>query len=1133
MPRTLYALLVGIDQYPASVSSLAGCVNDVTAFHEWLKGRATGGEFELEPRLLLDEQATRQNIIDGFRKHLGKAKARDVVLFYYSGHGSQEKAPEEFKALELDEMDETLVCWDSREPGGWDLADKELGVLLSEVAAKGAHVVVILDSCHSGSATRDVQPQLAVRWTARDDRPRPLDSFLFKLDQVNLSRVIPDRNANPSGWLALPEGKHVLLAACQSHERAREYSAEGKTWGAFSYFLRTTLAACKGVLSYRSLYSLTRARVRAGVPAQSPQLESGAGADLDEPFLGGAVLPRNPAYSVAYSQIDAAWTLDAGLIHGIPDPYWSGSATVALFPADVPPEGLRQLDQALALAEISQAEPQHSLLSVTQGEDKLDPTQAYQAVLASLPLPAVGVRLLGEAAGLALARQALAAAGPSGGPSLYVREDDANPQLLLQAQEGQYTIAHPADGSPMTARLPGYTAENARLAVQRLEHIARWQRTVDLQNPAAGLAPDAVRFEILDANEQPLPPDKLTFSYRFENGRWLQPHYIIYLKNQSDAPLFCGLLGLWESYAIEVLDPRQPVVRLEPGQEKKLTVDANVPDEVWKQGITERQDIIKLLACSEEFDARLLEQGRLETPRSAMRSARAVPRSALGQLMSRVQTREGSAQGASTYSDWTTSQVALTIRRPLDTYAVPRSGTEGARLGSGVTLLPHPSLEAKVRLGTIPPAGRDLSGAGLPPALQALGPGVQPYAFQLTRSIEPPANMLELSGVADRSAVTPETPLSLLVDTPLNPGEHVLAFGHDGEFYLPLGAIHNVQVDGMNKSRLDVQRLPAPTSLGSRDVAGAIRIYLQKVVGQPLGVPYTYPALTLATVGPDKKVQYEANPATIRQRVAAAKRLTLFVHGITGDSRGMVASSTNYLPADEPVLALDFESINTSVQDTAKALKQRLEEVGLAAGHDKQLRVVAHSLGGIVVRWLIEQEGGDKIVQKAVILGTPHAGTPWSTVQQYATIGLGLLLNSLTAVAWPLSAVSFLLGAFEKLDVTLDQVQGGSDLLKTLGSGRDPHIPYTLVAGSTALKKSLQKPEEQARFGKFMLKLGYAGANVIAFFGQPNDIAVGVASALAVSQARDPAPQQVTVPCDHMTFFSSPAGLYARAKELK
>jgi hypothetical protein len=662
---------------------------------------------------------------------------------------------------------------------------------------------------------------------------------------------------------------------------------------------------------------------------------------------------------------------------------------------------------------------------------------------------------------------------------------------------------------------------------------------VDLQNPAAGLAPDAVRFEILDANEQPLPPDKLAFSYRFENGRWLQPRYIIYLKNQSDVALHCGLLGLWESYAIQVLDPRQPVVRLEPGQEKKLPIEASVPEDVWKQGITERQDIIKLVACTEEFDAHLLEQGRLETPRSAMRSAGPVPQSALGQLMSRIQTREGSAQGARTYSDWTTAQVALTVSRPLDTYAVPRSGMEGTRLGSGVTLLPHPALEGRVRLGSTPPASRDLAGPGLPPALRELGPGVQPYAFQLTRSIEPPANMLELSGVADLAAVTPETPLSLLVDTPLNPGEHVLAFGHDGEFYLPLGAIYNVQVSGERKARLDVQRLPPPTSLGSRDVAGAIRIYLQKVVGQPLGIPYTYPALTLAqvgvppAVGADKKVQYDNNLATIRQRVAAAKRLTLFVHGITGDTRGMARSGPNYLPADEPLLAFDFESISTSVQDTAKTLKQRLEEIGLAAGHDKQLRIVAHSLGGIITRWLIEQEGGDKIVQKAVILGSPHAGTPWSTVQKFATLGLGLLLNSLTAVAWPLSAASLLLGAFEKIDVTLDQVQGGSDVLTTLSNSRDPHVPYTLVAGSTALKKSLEKPEEQARFGKFLLRLGYAGANTVAFFGQPNDIAISVASAHAIRQGRDPAPRLVKVACDHMTFFDTPPGLEVLARELK
>ncbi|HNT24138.1 MAG TPA: caspase family protein [Anaerolineales bacterium] len=1133
MPRTLYALLVGIDQYPPSVSSLAGCVNDVTAFHEWLKGRAAGGEFALDVRLLLSEQATRQAVIDGFRQHLAKAQAQDIALFYYSGHGSQEPAPAEFAQLELDALNETLVCWDSREPGGYDLADKELGVLLAEVASKGAHTVVILDSCHSGSGTRDVLPQPAVRWTARTDRPRPLDSFIFELDDARLARLAPDREANPSGWVGLPEGRHVLLAACQAHERAREYCADGKTWGAFSYFLRSTLEASRGVLSYRSLYTQARARVRAGVPAQSPQLEASPGVDVDQPFLGGAVVAHDRSYVAAYDSVEQAWILDAGTIHGIPDPYWSGSSNVALFPLGMASGELAQPDKAVAQAEVVQAGPQRSLLSITSGEDQLDTRQAYQAVLVALPLPPLGVRLRGEDAGLALLRDALDKAGPGESPSLYLREDDAAPQLLLLAQEGQYTIAHPADGRPMAARLPGYTAESARLAVQRMEHIARWKNSVDLQNPASNLPPDAVLFEILDAAGKPLPLDRLTFSYSFENGRWRYPSYIIRLKNQSDVTLYCGLLGLFESYAIQVLDPRQPVVCLEAGQEKKLSIDASVPDDVWKQGITDRLDVNKLVVCTEEFDVRLLEQGRLEAPKITHRSALRVPKNALGQLMRRIQNREGIARGAQSYSDWTTAQVALTVHRPLDTYAVPRSGTEGARLGSGVTVLPHPALEAQVRLGTTPPPSRDLAGPGLPPGLRELGPAVQSYAFQLTRSIEPPANMVELSAVADASVITPEAPLSLLIDTPLNPGEHVLAYGHDGEFYLPLGAVRNEQVGGARKARLDVQRLPLPTSLGSRDVVGSVRIYLQKVAGQPMGIPYTYPALTLAQPGAGNAVQYEGGLAAIRQRVAAAKRLTLFVHGLTGDSRGMVASSVHYLPPDEPVLALDFESINTSVQDTAKALKQRLEEIGLPPGHDKALRVVGHSLGGVVVRWLIEQEGGDKLFQKAILLGAPNAGTPWSTIQQYATVGLGLLLNTMTAAAWPLRSLSFLLAAFEKVDVTLDQLQGGSDLLKSLSASRDPHTPYTVVAGSTALKKSMEKPDEKARLGKFLTRLGYGGANLVAFFGQPNDIAVSVASALAVNPARDPAPGLVTLPCDHMTFFDSSASLELLAKELQ
>ncbi len=172
MARNLYALLVGINEYPEGVPALYGCVNDINAFETYLHGRVDKGEVDLHLLKLTDTQATRQGIIDGFRQHLKKAGPQDVALFYYSGHGSQELAPEEFRPIEPDLMNETLVCWDSRIPDGHDLADKELALLIAEVEEKSPHFVIIMDCCHSGSAharcRSSLLPSARRRWiTAR------------------------------------------------------------------------------------------------------------------------------------------------------------------------------------------------------------------------------------------------------------------------------------------------------------------------------------------------------------------------------------------------------------------------------------------------------------------------------------------------------------------------------------------------------------------------------------------------------------------------------------------------------------------------------------------------------------------------------------------------------------------------------------------------------------------------------------------------------------------------------------------------------------------------------------------------------------------------------------------------------
>src|SRR5271166_76696 len=307
MARNIHALLVGIDAYESPVRPLRGCANDIRHFAELLSARVLADGDRLHAELLTDAAATRQAIIEGFRQDLRRAKAGDLALFYYSGHGSQQKSPPEFWHLEPDRLDETLVCHDSRQLGSWDLADKELAQLIAEVAAGGAPVVVILDCCNSGSGTRAAD-DAGIRRVPLDGRERPMETFLNGL-------IIPaTRSAEAekeAGWIELPQGRHILLAACRSDEEAKEYALGGIPRGVFSYFLGETLAQSGGGISYRELFKRVNALVRSHVALQSPQIEPTDHAMFEENFLGGATPPRGSYFTLSHAP-DTCWVVDAG-----------------------------------------------------------------------------------------------------------------------------------------------------------------------------------------------------------------------------------------------------------------------------------------------------------------------------------------------------------------------------------------------------------------------------------------------------------------------------------------------------------------------------------------------------------------------------------------------------------------------------------------------------------------------------------------------------------------------------------------------------------------------------------------------------------------------------------------------------
>lgn len=1124
MTRNIYALLVGIDNYPAPVNPLRGCINDVVAVEEYLRGCIAKEGFKLHIKILKNHEATRDAIVTKFREHLCQASSDDVAFFYYSGHGSQEISPQEFWELEPDKLDETLVCWDSRLEGGWDLADKELAKLIGEVAQKNPHITIILDSCHSGSGTRDPMLETGVRRVPTDKRHRPIDSFIFtKEEVVSLTRSIsPDEN--PSGW-NLPQGRHILLAACRDNEEAKEYYGGGQHRGVFCYFLTETLKQINGNLTYRDLFKRINANVKIKVTAQSPQLETIDVTDLDRPFLGGAIA-SHPPYFTIYHHPSLGWVMDGGAIHGIPAVEGNETTSLAIFPLTTQGEELRQLSSKIGEALVKQVLPQLSQIQISGIDVPIDST--FKAVITSLPLPPKGVRFEGEIQGIQLLRQALKN-NPGENKALYLQEVNQAEKVEFRviARNGQYLITRPADDRPLVGEVESYSINSATKVVERLEHIARWTNIAELAHPATSrIAPDAVNMEIYQDN-QILAATQLRLEYRKDStGQWISPTFKVRLTNTSNQPLYCTLLDLTDRFAVTGGFFPAGGVWLQPEEQvwayDNRPIPASVPQELWERGVTEVKDILKLIVSTAEFDATLLYQNKLDLATKPTVTRGISRQSTLNRLMKQVISRELGGETEAVYDDWLAVNVPIVTVHPLEN--TPISKTRAVSLGSGVILQAHP-IQADVRLTSVTQSTRDLGNHVLPPILRENPNITQPFQFIRSRGTDPGLSALELNNIDVNtiSTVTRSQPLILNVDTPLAKGERVLAIAFDGDLYIPLG----LGLPKGDKTEIKLERLPEPISEGNRSISGSIRIFFQKVISEILPWEYAYPILAIANVAEDQTVVYQVETQRIKEKVAASEKIVLYIHGIIGETESLVSSikstkvENGQSLADiyDLVLTFDYENLNTSIADNARFLKQRLEDIGLGVNHGKQLHIIAHSMGGLVSRWFIEREGGNKVVDHLILAGTPSLGSPWSNVQDFLTFGITVGLNSLSEVVWPVKILATLVGALEMIDLNLDDMKANSEFLKSLASSPDPKIPYTILAGNT----SIITPPANSYNQRIMQKMFSSVVN-FPFRGEANDIAVSVKSIAGVNMNRVPQPEVHEVACDHMTYFNSDVG---------
>ncbi len=1163
MAQKIYALLAGIDKYhPQSrgVGNLYGCVNDIEAIEEYLRKRiATESKWELVENSkvswkLTNELATRQAVIDSFEKHLSQADREDVVIFYYAGHGSHEPAPEVFREKDSNFQIETLVCYDSRTAEGRDLADKELNYLIEQVAKKSPHILIILDCCHSGTATRD--PEVIERQTSADERVRDLKDFIFPEEWLK---------ARLSDTYKFP--RHIALAACRSHQTAKEHRGEdGKRRGAFSYFLTQALQRTNSSLSYADLIQDINALIVGKVNEQSPQIEAQA-EDLRQTFLGGATGDRPNYFTLVYdSETYHSWVINGGALHGI-RPVSEGETSLAIFPQGTQPEELLHLDKAICQATVTTVLTEVSKVELLgDNSTKLSSKEPYWAVVTNVPLPQLKVHFLGDDAGIELARKALSTAAEGSKPSLFVREaeslTDAN--YYLEASLGQYWIKQPTDKHPLVAPIPeapdtqGYTQQSADQIIKRLEHVARWTNIQELKtSPTSQIKAGDVEMEVIVTTggkqySSKQATSELCGEYTFKENKWNPPQVEIKVTNNSDKDLYFQIVELAGDYAIETPQffLERGSIRLPKSRSDGSTIASRklnyvIPKTYLNSGVTEYQEIFKLIVSTRDFNASLLEQKGLDSPPPTNRATRYAGLSgAFNRLMDKASTRQAEVLEDEYIDNWMTQEVKMTLVKPVGGVEIGES--EPTTIQTGVQLQSHSSFKGKFELLPLPANSRNANSNLLPSIFINAPNWFQQFDFNTTRGGNPPFSIIEIADVKNHESITPENPLKIVVDKPLASNEHLLPISYDGEFFLPLGTAKTVR----GKTEITLERLPEPT-VNSRSLQGSIKIIFQKLVTQTFKQEFSYPLLRSAEVLANGHVSYQGNKEVIKTQVAQAQKILLCIHGIIGDTESLVTSvqqakfteNGQQKPLRDKydlVLTFDYENSNMTIEENTKLLKQRLKELDLGTNHGKQLDIVAHSIGGLISRTFIEKEGGNEVVQHLVMLGTPNAGFPWSSVQDWVLVMLGIGLNQIFTVVWSAKTIVGLLKFLDSNAKALDWINPKSTFIQSIATNPDPKVRYTIIAGDRSIRpEALQTDsgKQSSQTQRLTKKLFGRVANRvvdIVFFQQPNDIAVTLESIKSVSVNRNPKPRVISpdAACDHLTYFTTKAGLDALVQAL-
>ncbi len=1106
-PRPMWALLVGIDRFAAQ-NDLDGCGNDVGAMY----GLLTSG-YGLDAdcvRVLRDEEATRQGIIDAFFEHLidnPQIERGDQIIFHFSGHGANMLDP---LGASPTGYIESLVAHDSGLDGVFNIPDTTVAALLELLShAKGDNITVILDCCHSGNGTRKADERAPKSRLTEPDRrqpPRTLDGDIV----ARATALGVKKRWREEG---LP---YTLLAACRDRELAQEYvdyyADHEPAYGAFTWHLVDALWRLQPKTSYGILHEQVAAQVNVYNPNQIPQCE---GNDTRSVF-GSKPVRRDPFIKVVGTEKGEV-VLDGGRVHGL-----GKGAVLELYPADV----LRadELPEApTAVAEVTRVNASRAWAYVDTGNPEalvLCRAKIVQNAENVAPKRVVALALGDDAA--PHLEDALAQLARQIERSTALRVDDARPAEFVVRAEGRNLVIRGHDEPDPLVR-PDAIGGDARAALVALESIARFRRVSALRNDEAGSRLQGrFRIQLRPFSSEGTPFDQpvvestdseIVLPYNAaavreaeeQGGDPVENWYFIEVINESPKPVFVNVLGLNSDYSIVKLYPGdgEEGQRLDAG--RSLFVghqDGDMPLEAWLPGEddvgevwTTSRTVLKVVATPDPAKLDMLQQGGLDVMPPAGKHRgdgieALIAQSIGGHRMVRRAKRR-------TY-DWATADLALTVVRKPEGVRVEGGATA---LDGGLTVHAPTGFDGQIEVNSLGQATRGGDGLRAPPGFAGQA-AFAPLGLSGTRGSGTDVVLNLTLDESQRAQIGADNPLR--VSSRGSGGLWPIVF--DGEDYLLAGRPDD---DGALITGLPAMAGPASRGALER----TLKLFFYKKTGQE------EPTVGLHTVRMEdgEPVYSDTRADDVRQGGKALVVVHGFGSGTFGQTRALAPALSGL--GYDTLLAWDYESFGTPVAETGEAFADALRSAGFGPDDGRTLHVLAHSMGGLVSRSMIELSGGEGYVDRLIMAGTPNKGTKLMTaadgLHRLADIAMNKVLGPAVG-----GVLSWVLNAVFKQALGPSDMRPGSPFLDRLNRARGGRVPYLVLDGRGGLIA------EDAGFLRRLAVKG-TGTALGLIFREPHDLVVGSEHIVGVQNGTYPRLKTLEVGCNHFDYLTDVPSLDA------